>query len=98
MTRRRASALERMTPAYSRWRRSRSVSSSSVVIPITPFIGVRTSWLTLDRNSLRARLAVSACSRASARAVCSSASCRSSSAIRGSDDWVIKLPTGMQFT
>ncbi len=54
------SALERITVAYSRWRRSSSVSRSRVVMPITPFIGVRISWLTLDRNSLRVRLADSA--------------------------------------
>ena len=51
-------------------------------MPITPFIGVRTSWLTFDRNSLRARLAASACARASASASRSSASCCSSSAMR----------------
>ena len=41
-------------------------------MPITPFIGVRISWLMLARNSLFARLAASAASRA----------CRSSSSAR----------------
>ncbi len=60
MTTSNASALARITLAYSRWRLSRSVSSRSVVMPMTPFIGVRTSWLTFERNSLRVRLAASA--------------------------------------
>jgi hypothetical protein len=54
----------RMTPAYSL--AAVEIGVEQVVMPIPPFIGVRTSWLTLDRNSLRARLAASACSRASA--------------------------------
>ena len=37
--------------AYSRCSRSSSVSSSSSVMPITPFSGVRISWLMLARNS-----------------------------------------------
>ena len=41
-------------------------------MPITPFIGVRISWLMVARNSLLARLAASAASRA----------CRSSSSAR----------------
>ena len=41
-------------------------------MPITPFIGVRISWLIVARNSLLARLAASAASRA----------CRSSSSAR----------------
>ena len=44
-----------------------AVSSSSSVMPITPFIGVRISWLMLARNSLFARLAASAASRACAQ-------------------------------
>ena len=44
------------------WRCSsvRSLSSNSPVIPMTPFIGVRISWLILARNSLLATVAVSA--------------------------------------
>ena len=41
-------------------------SSSSSVMPSTPFIGVRISWLMLARNSLFARLAASAASFATA--------------------------------
>ena len=57
--------------AADRARRSRSarasslVSSSRLLKPITPFIGVRISWLIAARNSLLARLAASASSRAS---------------------------------
>ena len=40
--------------------RSSSVSSSSSVMPMMPFIGVRISWLMFARNSLLARLAASA--------------------------------------
>ena len=43
-------------------------------MPITPFIGVRISWLMFARNSLLARLALKASSRAAAKA--SSASLR----------------------
>ena len=42
----------------------RSVSSSSCTMPITPFMGVRISWLMLARKRLLARLAASAPSRA----------------------------------
>ena len=45
---------------YSRCSALRSVSSASSVMPMTPFIGVRISWLILARNSLFARLAASA--------------------------------------
>ena len=38
-------------------RRSSSVSSTSSVMPMMPFIGVRISWLMLARNSLLARFA-----------------------------------------
>ncbi len=48
-----------------------SLSSTSSVMPRTPFIGVRISWLTLARNSLLAWLAASAASLADRRsAVC----------------------------
>ena len=49
---------------YSRCSGDSSVSSASSVMPMTPFIGVRISWLMLARNSLLARLAASAASRA----------------------------------
>ena len=42
---------------YSRCSESSSVSSASSVMPMTPFMGVRISWLMLARNSLLARLA-----------------------------------------
>ena len=45
--------------------RSASVSRTSSVMPMTPFMGVRISWLMLARNSLLARLAASAASLAS---------------------------------
>ena len=56
---RRTCAPSRRTRAA---RGSASVSSSSPVMPITPFIGVRISWLMVARNSLLARLAASAAS------------------------------------
>ena len=40
-------------------------SASISAIAITPFSGVRISWLMVARNALLALLAVSACSRAS---------------------------------
>ena len=63
--------------AYSRCSGVSSVSSSSSVMPITPFIGVRISWLMFARNSLFARFADSA--TCMARLVASSARSRSSS-------------------
>ena len=45
---------------YSRCSGCCGASSSSSVMPSTPFIGVRISWLMLARNSLLARLAASA--------------------------------------
>ena len=50
----------RMVSAYSRCIPVSSVSSSSPVMPITPFIGVRISWLMVARNSDFARFAASA--------------------------------------
>ena len=44
-----------------------SVSSSRPVMPMTPFIGVRISWLMLARNSDLVRLPASAISLASSR-------------------------------
>ena len=46
-----ASPEPRTVSAYSRCSGLSSVSSSSPVMPITPFIGVRISWLMLARNS-----------------------------------------------
>src|SRR5205823_11175631 len=50
--------------AYLRCALVSPVSSNSSVIPRTPFIGVRISWLILARNELFAWLADSAASRA----------------------------------
>jgi len=58
-------ALSRMMAAYLRWRGSSAEPSSSSFMPTMPFMGVRISWLMLARNSLLARLAESAASRAS---------------------------------
>ena len=52
---------------------------SSRVRPSTVFIGVRISWLMLARNSLLARLAASAASRACASELFSTCSCRCAS-------------------
>ncbi len=46
----------------------RGVRSSSAFIPMTPFMGVRISWLMLARNSLLARLAESDSRAAAAKA------------------------------
>ena len=48
----------------SRWVGVRSVSSTSSVMPMTAFIGVRISWLMFARKLLLARLAASAASLA----------------------------------
>ncbi len=55
-----ASPLERIVWARSRCSLVSEVSSRRSVIPITPFIGVRISWLIFARNSLFARFADSA--------------------------------------
>ena len=57
-------ADSRTVEAYSRCSSSSSVASSRSVMPITPFIGVRSSWLMLAMNSVFARLADSAASLA----------------------------------
>jgi hypothetical protein len=57
-------ADERTMPTNSRCSGVRSVASTSSVMPMMPFMGVRISWLMLARNSLFARLAASAASRA----------------------------------
>ena len=59
---------------------SRRVASSSSVTPITPFIGVRISWLMQARNWLLRRFAPSAASRA--WRIASAAARRASSSIR----------------
>ena len=64
ITRSSASAEDLTMPRYSRCSSSSGVSSSSSVVPITPFIGVRISWLMLARKSDLARLAASASSLA----------------------------------
>jgi hypothetical protein len=55
-----------------------AVSISNPIMPMTPFIGVRISWLMVARKSDFARVAISAASRASCssllNAMCSSAS------------------------
>ena len=67
-----ASPERRAVSAYSRCSGVSGVSSSSPVIPMTPFIGVRISWLMAARKSLLARLAASAASLACR---CSSSAC-----------------------
>ena len=49
-----ASPLDEMTWAKPFCSGSRSVSSRRPVIPITPFIGVRISWLMVARKALLA--------------------------------------------
>ena len=63
---RRASAELFTVSRYVRCSSVRSVPRARSVMPITPFIGVRISWLMLARNSLFARLAASAASFACA--------------------------------
>ena len=57
------SALARIVSAYSRCSPAMGVSSSRPLIPMTPFSGVRISWLIVARNSDLARLAASASCR-----------------------------------
>ncbi len=64
MSRSRDSPLTRMVSSCSRCWAGRSASSSRLVMPMTPFIGVRISWLMLARNSLRTLSARSATSLA----------------------------------
>ncbi len=73
----RASPLTWMACTYSRWRGSREVPASRSAMPMTPFIGVRISWLMLARNSLLARLAERACSIASSSERVRSGTCSS---------------------
>jgi hypothetical protein len=60
------------------------VSSSSSVIPIAPFMGVRISWLMLARNWLLRRVASSAAANAFANAAFFSFSRRAS----GNQSWI----------
>ena len=55
----------RMVVAKSRWSSVSGVSSSSPLMPMTAFIGVRISWLIVARKALLASLAASAWARAS---------------------------------
>ena len=73
--------LERMVSVTSRCEASSGVADSSSAMPITPFIGVRISWLMLARNWLLARLAASALAVAPASAAVRSRT-RSSRAAR----------------
>jgi hypothetical protein len=61
-----------MISTYSRCVGSSLVSDRICDIPITPFMGVRISWLTFARKLLLARFAASAASLASS-AACSAA-------------------------
>ena len=56
---RRASPHWRMISAYERCSGASAVSSNKLVIPITPFMGVRSSWLMVARNA--ALVCVAAC-------------------------------------
>ncbi len=60
------SLQRRIVSAYSRCSSVSVVSSMMSVMPITPFIGVRISWLMFARNSDFARVEASASSRARA--------------------------------
>ncbi len=57
-----------MICTISRWSGASAVRASTLTTPVTPFRGVRISWLILARNWLLARLAASAWSRAASRA------------------------------
>ncbi len=59
-----ASPLVRIVSAYSFCSVSKSVSNSSAAIPMTPFMGVRISWLMFAKNADFARVAASASLRA----------------------------------
>jgi len=65
----------RMISTKSRCSALSGVSTSSVVMPITPFIGVRISWLMLARNSDFARVASSSFWLSEMSAVLLSTSC-----------------------
>jgi hypothetical protein len=59
-----AYADSRTVFTMSRWFGRRRLSSSTSIMPMTPFIGVRISWLIIARKDDLARLACSASSRA----------------------------------
>ncbi len=61
----RLSPERRIVSTYSCWVGSKGVSSSNPVMPMTPFMGVRISWLMAAKNELLAREAASAASLAS---------------------------------
>ena len=77
MMRRRACALSRITATLRACAGSSRERSSTSIIPSTPFIGVRISWLIAARKVDFARSAASACARAaSARSRSRSAASR----------------------
>ena len=82
----------RTVSAKLRWRWLSSVRSSSSVMPMTPFMGVRISWLILARKSLFAALAALAASSARWRTATSLSSCavRSLTRISSSSWWRCK--------
>ena len=72
--------LSRIVSVYSRCVASSGVSSNRLVMPMTPFIGVRISWLIVARNADFAWLALSAWIFACS----SSTACARSSSVRAS--------------
>jgi hypothetical protein len=82
---RRLSAEARRVSAYSRCSSERGLSMRRSVIPMTPFIGVRISWLMVARNRLLAWLAAWA-STSARRRTSTSASSRST-VWASSRDW-----------
>ena len=88
------SPLAWIVPTQSRWLSVSSVSVSRLVMPMTPFIGVRISWLMMARNSLFARSAASAASfasRSSSFRLRSSLSCQRSISICNVTKWIIEI-------
>ena len=77
-----ASPAPRTPSAYWRWRSSSSEFSSRPVRPMTPFMGVRISWLIVATNADFAREASRALSRVSASSRRASRSERSRRAVR----------------
>jgi hypothetical protein len=73
-----ASAETLMVRANSVCSLSSGVSSSRSVMPMTPFSGVRISWLMVDRKSPLRRVASSAAFLASSRCCCNRRSSRMS--------------------
>ena len=84
------SAEARTVVRWSTWFESSSVSNTSSVMPMMPFIGVRISWLILARNSLLARLAAMAVSRAVTRfLLVDRSSAVRASTVRSSCSWCL---------